>query len=90
MISATPTPSAPTTATRSMLRKLLAAAASSAPITTRVGVAPPHLASTSAAFEVFGSSKVPAGSTASEPRSACTLSAERSALRRALRLTLEM
>ncbi len=84
--SATPTAAALTTDTRGKLRKLLAIDSSSAPaITIRTGSAPPQPESSSAACLVRGSARLPAGSTASESRSACTLRAARSALRRALR-----
>ena len=71
-----------------MLRKLLATASSSEEITTSVGDSAPHFCSASAACLVAGSPKVEPSRTATVPRSACTLSAARSALRRALRLTL--
>ena len=71
-----------------MLRKLFAAPPSSGASTIRVERLAPHLSSASAAVLVEGVSKAPASSTATLSRSAWTESAERSALRRALRLTL--
>ena len=86
--SATPAASARATLTPSMLRKLFATLSSSEPITISVGPSAPHLRSASAACLVAGSLKLPPSRTATLSRSAWTLSAARSALRRALRFTL--
>ena len=69
-----------------MLRKLFAQFASSEPTTTRMR--PVKSPSASAAALVDGVSNVAGSQTASEPRSAWTDSAARSAFLRALRLTL--
>ena len=71
-----------------MFRKLLATASSSAPTTISVGESAPHFFKASAACLVAGSLKVEPSRTATVPRSACTVRAARSALRRAFRLTL--
>src|SRR3954468_20846504 len=84
--SATPTLSAVCTDTLLMLRKLLAQPRSSRPTTTRMR--PVMSPSASAAAFVDGVSNAPGPHTPSEPRSACTDSAARSAFLRALRLTL--
>jgi hypothetical protein len=86
--SATPAASASATLTPSMFLKLFATVSSSAPITTSVGPWAPHLRSASAACLVAGSLKVLPSRTATLSRSAWTLRAARSALRRALRFTL--
>src|SRR5262249_44211277 len=86
--SATPAAAERATVAPWILRKLFATASSSPVTTTRVGASAPHLRSASAACLVAGSPKVDPSRTATVPRSACTLRAARSALRRALRLTL--
>src|SRR3954464_15025310 len=87
--SATPTSSTCRTTTRERLRNDLAAVSSSSARAT--STEPPRWALSSAeAFDVLGSSKPGASTTWMVPRSACTDSAERSAARRALRLTLRM
>src|SRR5690242_14868231 len=86
-MSATPTSSACSTWTPARLRNDLAAIVSSS--ASAIRTEPPRWAvSSSAARLVDGSSKPAASSTCSDPRSACTDSAARSAARRALRLTL--
>src|SRR3954453_14458362 len=87
MMSATPTLSAAVTITRLMLRKLFAHDASVADPTT-TSTLPFRSAIASAAALVDGVSYAAGSQTASEPRSACTDSAARSAFLRALRLTL--
>ncbi len=84
------TPIAPTSATwtRWMLRKLFSAPVSSPSITISVERFAPHFSRASAALLVEGVSKAEASRIATLPRSAWTESAERIALRRALRLTL--
>ena len=71
-----------------MLRKLFRAPTSSASRTTSVGRVAPHFSSACGGRLVEGVSKVDGSSTATLSRSAWTESAERIALRRALRLTL--
>ena len=87
-MSRTPMAVAGMTSTRGRLRKLMIAAVSSASTTTSVGRRASHLVSIAAAVFVDGSLSAPASRTATLPRSAWTESAARSALRRALRLTL--
>ena len=89
-MSATPTLAGLGTATRAMLRNDSAAADSSAASTTSVGRGWSQSSSRSNAWLVFGASKAPASRTASEPRSACSESALRSAARCSLRLTLKV
>src|SRR3954451_9743817 len=85
--SATPTSSTCMTFTRARLRNDLAAASS--PSARATSTAPPRWSSSRpAAWAVDGASKLVASSTCSVSRSACTESAERSAARRALGLTL--
>src|SRR3954454_12922335 len=85
--SATPTSSTCMTFTRARLRNDLAAASS--PSASPTSTEPPRWASSRpAAWAVEGVSKLVASRTWSVSRSACTESAERSAARRALRLTL--
>src|SRR3954447_22446821 len=86
--SATPTSSEASTFTPARLRNDLKTAASSAPVTTMSTEPPRRSAISSAACLVDGASKPAASSPNNEPRSACTDSAQRSAARRALRLTL--
>src|SRR5687767_4342473 len=76
-----------TTRARSRLRKLLTSVSSSGSATTRSGDSAPQACRSSAAAFVEGSSNAPPGMTAREPRAAWWESAERSAARRALRLT---
>src|SRR3954447_21934001 len=84
--SATPTSSTCMTFTRTRLRNDLAAASS--PSARATSTAPPRWASSRlAAWAVDGASKLAASRTWIASRSACTESAERSAARRALRLT---
>src|SRR4051794_5133416 len=86
-MSATPAASAGRTFTRARLRNDLAAGASSLP--SRSSTEPPRRSSSRpAACFVDGSENAPASSPNSEPRSACSDSALRSAALRALRLTL--
>src|SRR3954449_2878919 len=88
--SATPMSSTCRTITRERLRKDLAAVSSSS--ASAISTEPPRCAfRSSAALDVLGVSPKPGASTTwIVPRSACTDSAERSAARRALRLTLRM
>src|SRR3954452_6717074 len=83
--SATPTLSQARTDTPWMLRKLFAQFAPPLPTTTRIRRA--RSPSASAAALVAGVSNACGSQPASEPRSACTDSAARSAFLRALRLT---
>src|SRR3954453_7013357 len=86
-MSATPTSSTCRTCTPVRLRNDLAAVSSSS--ASAIRTEPPRWAlSKSFARLVDGSSKAAASTVCSEPRSACTDSAARSAARRALRLTL--
>src|ERR671923_1328315 len=86
-MSATPASSAASTSTPSRLRNDLAAFASSCASTTSVEPER-RSASSPAACLVDGASKAPASTPKTDSRSACSESAERSAARRALRLTL--
>ena len=86
-MSATPAASAGSTFTRERLRNDFAATSSSGPSSS--STEPPRRSSSRpAACLVEGASNAPASSPNSEPRSACSDSALRSAALRALRLTL--
>src|SRR5271166_547572 len=92
--SLTPTSSLFSTATRARLRNDSAAADSSALSTTSAGrvrlVGGSQPSSSSLAWRVLGAVNAPASRIASEPRSACSESALRSAARCSLRLTLNV
>src|SRR6202034_2819448 len=88
--SATPTFSCFSTATPARLRNDSAALASSAASTTSVEPGRFQSSSRSNACLVFGALNAEESSTASEPRSACSDSALRSAARCSLRLTLKV
>src|SRR5205085_2034400 len=75
---------------RTMLRNDFPAAASSAPSTTRTGPAGSQSFSRPTAWAVEGSLNADASNAAIDPRSACRDRALRSALRRSLRLTLNV
>src|SRR4051794_12467030 len=85
--SAIPERSTWSTSTSGMLRNERAAVSSPSASTTSTLPSPPSLSRALTAALVEGASKVEASSTASEPRSACSDRAARSARRRALRLT---
>src|SRR3954468_13471163 len=88
MTSHTPTESDGVTVTRARLRYDLTSVSSpSRPVTTRIRPGRSDPANDSAACLVDGASKSAGSAIASEPRRACSDSAERRARRRALRLT---
>src|SRR5579884_1376721 len=89
-MSATPASSTGSATAWRRLRKDFPASASPSVRITRVGVGAPQSDSREAARAVAGTSNREASNTASDPRPACSESAERSAARRSLRLTLKV